>query len=226
MPITDRSQAKEGGFGQVREALQKFKGTVTGAVFDMWGGQLIDEEGKKRPPKEFLEISFTDVEVLESTEELTMDISELWTVRINCSDFKGSFWMDMFLASSDKFKIPIPDGLKGKRITMEKQTLENDDPKYNKTDWVIIAVEDAPAKPNALAASAQPPAQGGALDAQALIAELAVGKTEAELKAAIEVDPTLAGNPVHPLAKAGVITLGLVNEGKLALVDGKYQKPA
>lgn len=222
LPITKREDAKEGGYAQVREVLQKFKGLVTDLSFGQWGGQLVDDAGKPRPPREFLEISFTGVDVLASSEELSMDISELWTVRINCSDYKGSFWVEMFLASADKFKVLIPDGLKGKVVTMEKQTLEADDPKYNATGWVIAGIEEAGAKSTAPAKPEAPKPMN--LDPMATITELAIGKTEDELKDAIPV--ALEGHPMLPLAKAGTLTQSLLKEKKLVLVDGKYQKPS
>lgn len=223
MPITRREDAEEGGFAQVRKVLQKFKGLVTGVTFDMWGGQLIDEEGRKRQPREFLEIAFTGVEVLETSEELTMDISEQWTVRINCSDFKGSFWVEMFLASADKFKVLIPDGLKDKILTMEKQGLEADDPKYNASGWVIVGVEGT-GNPTPKSAQSTAPQTGEASSPMDTVEALAIGKTEDELKAAIP--DTLKGDPMLPLAQAGLMTQALLNEKRIALVDGKYQKPA
>ena len=218
-PITDRTQAKEGGYAQVREALLKFKGNVTDVQWGQWGGQLTDPStGRKLPAKEFMEVTCTNNEVLESTEPLNMDISELFNFRVNTSDFKGSFWIDMFLASADAHKVLIPDGLKGKRITWEKQTLENENPTYNKTDWVIVGIEEmtgvTPTQP------ATPTA-----DPMDVVAEIAIGKTEAELSAAIDKEPRLAGSQVLPLAKSGMLAQALIKNGKLALVDGKYQKP-
>lgn len=218
MPITDRSQAKEGGFAQVRDALQKFKGLVTDIQWGQWGGQLVDDQGKKKPPRDFLEVTCTDVEVLETTEELAMDISEKFTFRVNCSDFKGSFWIDMFLASADAFKILIPDGLKGKVITWEKQTLEAKDPKYNKTDWVIVGVENAPAGSTTKKVVSAP------IDPLEVVFNLALGKTEGELQGAINNSPALAGTPSFPLAQNGMLTQALIKAKRLVVVDGKYQK--
>lgn len=221
MPLTDRTQAKEAGFAQVREVLQKFKGLVTDVQFGTWGGNLIDPKTHKPvPPKEFMEVTSTGNVVLESTEPLSMDITEKYTFRVNCSDFKGSFWVEMFLASADAHKVLIPGGLKNKMITWEKATLENENPEYNKTDWVIAEVADAPAGNTTPAPSAAAP------DPKALIADLAVGKTDAELQAAIDTAPGLMGSNVLPLAKSGMLTQALIKEGKLVLAgDGKYQKP-
>lgn len=247
MPLTDRSQAKESGFAQVREALVKFKGRVTSAEFDLWGGEMVDAEtGKKLPPKEFLEIVTEDNEVLEVAEELSMDISQQWTFRTNCSDYKGSFWVEMFLASADKFKIRIPDGLINKVITFEKVTLEafdgkgNRTPKYDATGMVIAGVEEAPktapkivkkadsAEEPAEVVGEQPATQAPqeSVDYMAKAAELAVGKTEAQFKTAIALDPAFINNPLLSLAKAGLLTQALINDGKLTVDgEGKFKKP-
>ena len=234
MPLTDRSQAKEGGFAQVREALKKFSGKVTNVEWGKWGGQLVDDKtGLPKPPREFLEITCEDVVILESTEEISMDISEQFTFRENCSDFKGSFWIERFLESADKFKILIPDGLLGKTVTWERVILEafdskgNAKPEFNSTNFIIIGIENAGAsKPKASkpqeSGTIAPPALA---DPMVVVQALAIGKTEEELKSAIETHPALIGTPVHPMAKAGVITQALLGEGKLALVDGKYQLP-
>lgn len=229
MPVTKTEDLKEGGFAQVREVLQKFKGKVTSAPFDLWGGQLVDPAtGKSRPPREYFELNFTDVEVLEATDELSMDISEQWSVRINCSAVKNSFWGKMFLPSAEANKIVVPDGFPGKILTMEKQTYEADDAAFNKTDWVVVAVEEGgnPAPKTKAAKAETTIAPTATVDPMAFITELAIGKSEDELKTAIAGAKELQGSPVLPLAKTGMITQQLVNDGKLALVDGKYQKPA
>uniref|UniRef100_A0A6M3KAQ2 Uncharacterized protein n=2 Tax=viral metagenome TaxID=1070528 RepID=A0A6M3KAQ2_9ZZZZ len=233
MPITDRSQAKEGGFAQVRGALQKFKGKVVKAEFGQWGGKLVDDDGKPVPPREYLEIESVEVEVLEVTEELSMDITE-WNFRENCSEFKGSFWVEKFLESADKFKILVPDGLMNKVITFEKVTLEAFDktgapnPKYNSTNYVIVAVEGGgaiTAKPKVVAKAqatapveVTEPEEEESTDPMEMALDLAVGKTETQFRTAIGIDPRFAGNPLVQMAKAGIITQALVNEGKLQLV--------
>ncbi len=232
-PLTDRSQAKESGFAQVRAALQKFEGTVTSAEFGQWGGTLVDDNGKPVPPKEFLEVETTEVEVLEVTEELAMSIDE-WNFRVNCSDFEGSFWVESFLESADKFKIQIPDELVGKRIVFEKVTLESFDkkgnptPKFNATNFVIAGVKKtAQAAPKVVVKNPAPAVEevevepdvgSGAIDPMEAALTLAVGKTEAQFRTAISLDPQFVGNPLLPLAKAGAITTALVNEGKLIVV--------
>lgn len=233
MPITDRSQAIEGGFAQVREALVKFKAKVTDYEWGKWGGELVDEAtGKAKPPREFLEINCVDIEVLEYTEELSMDISEKYNFRMNCSDYRGSFWVEKFLESADRFKVLIPDGLVGKIVTWEKVTLEafdkkgNPTPKYDATNYVIAGVEEAGAPKLKTETSKAESVAPTLADPVALVHNLAIGKTEAELKSAIETHPALEGSLVHPMAKAGVLTQSLIGEGKLALVNGKYQIPA
>jgi len=225
MPITDRSQAKEGGWAQVREALVAFEGDVKSAEFDQWGGQLMDDEGRPLPPKEFLEVQVDNVEVLEVTEDLSMTLTD-FNFRINCSDFKGSFWVDKFLESADKNKILVPTGLVGKRLKFRKVTLEARDPKYNSTNYVIDGVVGE-AKASAPATPAQATApKPEALDDPMLAAmEVAVGKTEAQFRTAIALDPRFVGNPLLSLAKTGMVTQALVSEGKLMVAeDGKYQK--
>jgi hypothetical protein len=151
-PVTNRSQAKEGGFGQVRESLIAFeadvvaqdaRGNTTG--FDKWGARTGDD-GKVQQPKEFLQIATVNVLATEFSEELSMDISEGWTFRVNCSDYKGSFWIDAFLESADRAKLQIPEGLIGKRILFKRFTLEaknrdgSANPKFNSTNFRIERV--------------------------------------------------------------------------------------
>lgn len=224
MPITDRNQAKEGGWAQIREALIAFEGDVKSAEFDQWGGKLVDDDGKPLPPKEFLEIQCDNVEVLEVTEELTMSITDM-NFRINCSDFKGSFWVDKFLASADEHKILVPGGLVGKRLVFRKETLEARDPKYNSTNYVIAGVKEAKGKVESTKPTV-PEVSGEAEDPMDIAISLAVGKTEAQFKTAVALDPTLAVSPLLSLAKAGMLTQALISDGKLVLgEDGKYQKP-
>lgn len=233
MPLTDRSKAKEGGWAQVRAAMLKFSGDVVSAEWGQWGGQLIDENtGKPLPPKEFLEINCENVEVLEVTEELSMEVTE-FGFRVNCSDYKGSFWIERFLESTDKFKLLVPDDLAGKRMTFEKQTLVAEDPKYNSTNFVIVGVDGASKKttPKIRKATQEPTEVSGeseqtsGADPMEVACELAVGKTEAQFKTAIALHPVFVGNPLLNLAKAGMLTKALVDDGKLVEVDGIYQKP-
>lgn len=220
MPITKKSEAKEGGFAQVRAALVKFEGDVVSAEFGKWGGQGIGKDGKPLPPKEFFEITCENVEVLETTEELSIPITE-YSFRINCSDYKGSFWVDMFLESVDKHKILIPDGLIGKRVIFEKRTLEASDPMYNSTNFVVAGIKDNKA-PKAEAKASQDVPE----DPMDIARKLAIGKTEAQFRTAIALHPAFVANPLLSSAKAGLLTQALVSEGKLVLVNGKYQLPS
>lgn len=233
MPLTDRSQAKKGGFQQVREALVKFEGTVTNAEFGQWGGTLIRDDGKPAPPREFLEISCEDVEVLEVTEELSMPIDE-WNFRINCSDYEGSFWVDKFLESADRNKIQIPDELIGKRIIWEKVDFEftrKDGTEVNAPNFVIAEVkgENKAAKPapkvvSKEAKTSEPEevtpeaAESSSKDPMDVAFEEAIGKTEAQFRTAITTNPLFINSPLLSMAKAGVLTQAWVNDGKLALV--------
>jgi len=217
MPITDRSQAKEGGFGQVRAALVKFVGDCVSVESGQWGGQLLDDEGKPRPPKEFWEIVSENNQVLESTEELTMDISELFSFRVNCSEFKGSFYIDEFLGSVDKFKLQFPDGLIGKRVTWLKYLKEARDPKYNSTGFIIDKVEEGIGA--APGVTTDPVKAGIAeIDPLEVACELAIGKTEQQFRNAFGVHPVLRASQLLPLAQAGAITKMLVEQGKLVTV--------
>jgi len=242
MPLTDRSQAKKGGFQQVREALRKFEGTVASAEFGQWGGKLVDDDGKPVRPKEFMEVSCTEVEVLEVTEELTMPIDE-WNFRVNTSDFEGSFWVDKFLESADRFKIQIPEGLVGKRVVWEKVDMtfsRKDGTEITSSNFVIAGVKSVPkpapkviAKgtvapkatvtpaPVEVAPEAVETAEEEPVDLLELSAQIAVGKTEAQFRSAVATNAKFAGTPFLAMAKAGAITQALVNEGKLELVkDG------
>jgi len=237
-PITNRSEAKEGGFAQVREALVSFEGDVVAqdargnkTEFGMWGGKLIGEDGKPIPPKEYLQVVCANVVPLEVTEELSMDISEGWTFRVNCSDYKGSFWVDAFLASADKNKVIIPEELINKRVLFKKFTLEARDPKYNSTNYVIDKVSKAAtAAPKIVAKTTAAPAAASieevtaeavevlSNDPMEIALELAVGKTEQQFRSAVALHPEFINSPLLPLAKAGAITRTLVNDGKLKLV--------
>ncbi len=238
MPITNRAEAKEGGFAQVREALTAFEGDVVAqdargnkTEFGLWGGGGIGKDGKPLPPKEFLQIVCVNVVPIEVTEELSMPITEGWTFRINCSDFKGSFWIDKFLESAEKFKILVPEGLVGKRITFRRVTLKatkrdgTPQPEFDSTNYIIEKVgasSGATAAPvvapqtasPAAAQQAQPPSE----DPMAVALELAIGKTEAQFRSAIALHPVFANSPLLALAKAGAVTQTLVNEGKIKLV--------
>ena len=241
MPLTDRKQARESGFAQVREAMVSFVGDVVGAEFSQWGGKLIDEEtGKPIPPREFLEISCVNVEVLEVTEELAMAIDE-WNFRVNCSDFKGSFWVEEFLASADEHKILIPDGLIGKRITWRKVTLEAVDgkgvrkPKFDSTNFIIDKIEEAPKAAPKITPKVTPveevaegaeevdetyeAAKADQGDPMEIALGLAVDKTETQFRSAISLHPQFVNSPLLPLAKAGAITQALVKDGKLVEVQ-------
>jgi len=244
-PLLDRNKAKEGGFAQVREALIAFDGDVVEVnsrgdktEFATWGTSL-DDSGKPKAPKEFLQIVCVNVVPTEVTEDLSMDITEGWTFRVNCSDFKGSFWVDAFLESADKFKIQIPEGMIGKRLSFRKKTLEAKnkngtvDPKFNSTNFIIIgfagntptvAAKSKPATQSTLPlqetpAPASVPTPVSQIDYMEIARNLAVGKTEQQFRSAIGLDPNFANSPLLPLAKAGAITQSLVSEGKLKVVQ-------
>jgi hypothetical protein len=237
MALTDRSQAKESGFAQVREALLSFEGDVDSAEFGQWGGTLIDDEGKPLPKKEFFEISCSNVNVLEVSEELSMPIEE-WNFRVNCSDYVGSFWVEKFLASADEQKVQIPDGLVNKRVTFKKETLKafdragNPTPKFDSTNYIIAGVREKDSG-GAVSAPVQEqtdaPAQAPTEDPMEALLDIAIDKTETQFRTAVGLDPRFAGSPLLSLAKTGAITQSLVNDGKLALVKSGnkevYKRP-
>ncbi|KKK75878.1 hypothetical protein LCGC14_2869300, partial [marine sediment metagenome] len=78
--------------------------------------------------------------------------------------------------------------------------------------------------------AAEEPAGETVVEDQMVMAiELAVGKTEAQFKSAISVDERFAQSQLLSLAKAGMVTLSLVKEGKLVQVGegakAVYQLP-
>jgi hypothetical protein len=229
MPLTNRDEAKEGGWKQVREAVQVFEGDVVKAEFGQWGGQLIDDAGKPVPPKEFLEVACVSVNVIEVMGEMSFIPTE-FGFRVNCSDFKNSFWVEDFLLSADKAKLLIPDDMIGKRIRFKKASRVGSDPKYTSTNFIIDAVLGASGSaPIATTPAPSPvPATTGA-DPMVELLELAVGKTEAQFRSAVSLNPAFANSPFLALVKAGAITASLIKEGKLKIVkDGSkevYQKP-
>jgi len=240
MPIYNKDEAKSGGFQQVREAIQVFEGDVVKVEEGRWGGQLVNDQGKPRPPKEYFEIETANNVVVEATEDLSMDISESFSFRVNMSEYSGSFWVDAFLESADRSKILLPDGLKGNRVTFRKMTLEGSEEKYKVTNFVIDKVvkkvATAPkivakpvAKPVVVPKVAQPAAveatEGGEDDPMGLALSLAIGKTEQQFRSAAGLHPQLIGSQLLPLIKAGLASQALIAEGKMVLgEDNKYQK--
>jgi hypothetical protein len=240
-PVTNRSEAKEGGFAQVRAALIAFEGDVVAqdargnkTEFAQWGTSVGDD-GQPKPPKEYLQISCINVKPTEVTEDLTMDISEGWTFRVNCSDFKGSFWIDAFLLSADKAKVLIPSDLIGKRILFKRFTLKAMDkngvpnPKYDSTNFIIekligvagtVTQTAIPTVATTTTASSEAPTvTAPVVDLMDVAVELAVGKTETQFRTAVALNPAFANSPMLGLAKAGAVTQTLVNSGRLTLVQ-------
>ena len=236
MPVYRKEDAKTGGFQQVREALVAFEGDVVKVESGQWGGQLVDNEGKPVAPREFFEIETTNNVPLKVIEDLSMDIAERFSFRVNMSDYEGSFWVDEFLTSADKNKILLPDGLTGKRVTFKKITREaldrkgNPTPRFNVTNFIIdkVAVKKAAiAAKTVISPPSMPEQEKGIVedDPMALVCDLAVGKTEQQLRSAAGLHPKLIGSQILPLVKTGLATTALVADGKLILVNGKYQKP-
>ncbi len=245
MPVYKKEEAKSGGFQQVREAIQAFEGDVSKVEEGQWGGQLVDDKGKPRPPKGYFEIETTNNIVIEATEDLSMDIAEKFSFRINMSEYLGSFWVVAFLESADRNKVLLPDGLKGNRVMFRKMTLEGSEPKFNVTNFVIDKVVKktvtAPkivaktvakptiAKPVITLRVSQPQAAENASVAEdntmELALSLAIGKTEQQFRSAAGLHPKLIGSQLLPLIKAGLASQALIADGKMILgEDGKYQK--
>ena len=235
MPLYDKSKAKDtGGFAQVREALTEFEGDVTEVVEGIYPPKL-DDEGQPIPQKEYVDIFTVKNVILKSTEPLSMDITGKFNFRVSCSESKNSFWVDKFLASVDKAKLLMPDGLKGKRIVFVKATQVAKNPQFNYTSFIISSVKgEASVGANPTPASAQiqgaaPAIQGNAQpastpvsspseDPMVVACDLAVGKTEQQFRSAVGLHPAFVNSPFLSLAKAGAITQSLVNEGKLKVV--------
>jgi hypothetical protein len=242
VPIYDKTKAKPaGGFQQVRKALKRFEGDVIKAEIGVYGGGQ-DPNGKPLPPKEYLEIDTINNTVLEVSEPLSMDISESYSFRINCSEKDNSFWVAEFLTSAEANKILLPDGLLNKHVTWKQVIKESKDKKgnvdhnFDATGMIIVSV--VPIQPGNNPNSTNPPQTAGnpvqaavvTLEAfMAIITDLAIGKTEAQFRMAVPLDVRLASNQaLVQMAKAGVLTANLLKEGKLKeeTVDGKviYQK--
>lgn len=224
MPITKREEARETGWAQVRAALTSFEGNVVSAEFGQWGsGKLLDESGNPLPPKEFLEIVNTNLKVLSSTEPLQMDIEGgEFTFRVNCSDYKGSFWVEDFLASADKAKLLIPDDLVGKRIVWRKVTREYVI-KGREVKTVNFIIDKVKGVSIPQAEEEVPVEPTSAEDPMEVLLELAVGKTETQFRSAASLKPGL-DSTIKALVKAGVITAALVKEGKLVEVQEGTKK--
>ena len=224
-PIYKTSEAKSGGWAQTRKALQKFEGTLVSAEEGQWGGELIDKNtGKPVPPREFVEIRCIGNVALESTEELSMDISDEFTFRINCSESDNSFWVAAFLASADKAKVLFPDDLMNKRVVWEKVSYGAG--QYEKTDFVISKVMENGEVPTPQAQVNVPPA--ALIDPMEIACNLAVGKTETQFRSAAGLHPAFVGSPLLALIKSGSVSSSLVEQGKLVLVGtgakAVYQK--
>jgi hypothetical protein len=235
MPIYDRTQAKESGFAQVREAMVAFEGEVVAVEEGQWGQSQYDREAN-RAPKEFIEIKCINVKPLEVTEELSMIPTE-WDFRVNTSMSKNSFWVEMFLKSADDNHILLPTGLIGKRVLWRKASMPytirakgGEPEKEGNTSNFIIdkvlsetgAASKTVAKPaTKTAAKVAAPAS---VDLMAVALDLAVGKTEAQFQEAVKAHPQFAASPLLPLAISGGITQALLNGKKLKQVDNLYQK--
>ena len=238
------SEAKSGGWQQVRDNLTKFECVVTGVVMDSWGGTALGDDGKPLPPKEYFEVKCSGLKPLVVSEPLEMDVEgQDFSFRINMSESKGSFWIDNFVASAEKNNVQLPDGLTGKLVifTKDTKTFYKKDGSVNttfkpQTNYVIEKVTNISGMPTAqvsapaLAVVAQvattvAPATQVEADPMVIATGIADGRTEAEFREVIAMHPNFMGTPLLAFAKAGALTQTLVNEGKIKLgADGKYHK--
>ncbi len=230
MPTWKKEEAKESGWAQTREVIQSFEGDVSKVELGAWAPRA-NPDGTMQEPKEFIDITSINNRVLETLEEPSMDITASYNFRVNMSDFKGSFWVEKFLDACDKLHILLPDGLQGKHIVWRKQTQEavrrqkggtvTRVPEFDATNFIPVAVGASPA-----GAMAQPiPVQAVippviATDPMELMMNLAIGKTDAQFKSAIGLDPAFVNSPYLPLAKSGAIMQTLLAQGKIKLVTG------
>jgi len=231
MPIYKQDEAVEGGWAQVRKAMTKFEGDVVRVEEGKWPtGGFDAETGKPFLPKEYFEITCADVKVLETSEELEMEVDgREFSFRVNCSNAKNSFWVEDFLGSADKVGLLMPDGLLGKRLVFLKYTREAGEVKFNYTNYIIDSVlgdaksplkaDDVPAVPTQ---PAPPPATDGMKEAL----ELAVGKTEDQFKTAARTNTIILSAQLLPVIQAGALQRSFVETGQLVVdEDGVYQKP-
>ena len=160
-----------------------------------------------------------------------------WNFRVNCSNYKGSFWVEDFLESADKAKLLIPDDLIGKRIVWKKASRSWDikGREVTYSNYVIDRVMSSGARvvtPQVIAEAApvqQTSPDVPAEDPMEVAVGLAVGKTETQFRSAASLHQVFIANPaILSLARAGAITKALVDEGKLVLVGegakAVYQK--
>lgn len=231
MPIYDEKQATENGYAQVRKAMTSFAGNVVKVEEGAWAPKKDEATGILKKAKEYLEIFCENVQVMASTEPLTMDITE-WNFRADQATDKKSFWVQKFLPSARVAGVILPNGLVGKRILFSKVTLEAKDkngipnPKYNKTSFVIEKVlGDAMVKPADLTAPETTP-NVPKVDPMIEAVNLANGKTEIQFRSAIGLNPLCSS--LIPLAKTGALTAQLVAEGRLTKINNAgrevYQK--
>lgn len=232
MPITRSDEAKEGGFTQVREALQSLEMDVVAADYGDWG----DSQKYGKGPQEFLSLDGENVVVLESTEELSMDISQEYNLRINCSDYKGSFWVEHFIPSCEAHKLILPDSrigdpgnLIGKRLAFKKVAMEyqTKDGGGVKNDYVVVGVKEI--KKGTSKVDAPAPTEASTEEELAgVVIDLADGKTAAQFKSAASLNTSLRGSPLLPMIQSGELVQGLIDDGLLVVeeVNGRtvYKK--
>ncbi len=226
MPTWKKEEARESGWAQTREVIQSFEGDVSKVELGIWAPRA-NPDGSMQEPKEFIDITSINNRVLETLEEPSMDITASYNFRVNMSDFKGSFWVEKFLDACEKLHILLPDGLQGKHIVWKKMTQEavrkqkggvtTRVPEFDSTNFVPVVIgvsaqQNVPIQATVPAATVTDPME--------LIMNLAIGKTDAQFKSAIGLDPVFVNSPYLPLAKSGAIMQTLLAQGKVKLVAG------
>jgi len=220
MPTYKRSELKEsGGFAQVRDALESFEGDVIKVEEGMWSPQT-NPDGTMRDAREFIEITSINNRVTKVNTELSMDITTSYKFRVNVAG-RNSFWDD-FLDACDKLHILLPQGLIG-HVVWSKHTHQAmskgvHTPEFDATNFIPVAFGASPG------VVAQPVVQvieplAATTDPMELIMNLAIGKTDAQFKSAIGLDPVFVNSAYLPLAKSGAIMQTLLAQGKVKLVD-------
>ncbi len=222
MPVFKKEDAKESGWGQTREVIQSFEGDVSKVELGAWAPRA-NPDGTLQEPKEFMDITSINNRVLETTEEPSMDITASYSFRVNMSDYKGSFWVEKFLDACDKLHILLPDGLQGKHVTWKKMTHQAihkgiHTPEFDATNFMPVAIGvSAIVQQNAPVQQVVPP-PATTTDPMELMIALAIGRTDAQFKSAIGLDPAFVNSPYLPLAKSGAIMATLLAQGKVKLV--------
>ena len=207
MVVYNSKDAVEGGWQQVRSAMTKFACIVVGIEEGTWGGKLVDDDGERITPRQYLEFKCINLQPMEVTEPLTMDVAgKEYSFRINTSDAKNSFWIQKFVASAERLGLLLPEGIINQQVVFGKETMfgKNEktgemQPKYDSTNFVIISV--APVGVAAAPAMVAPPAPPLAVAVPMTVAPVAPPIPVAALPVAVAppITPPIAVAPPIPV---------------------------